>query len=64
MSTLRRIFRYAFRYRWRALLAFVLAVTGTLLVLVMPAMTQRFIDDIIPHQKWDLILPTAVQQCL
>jgi ATP-binding cassette subfamily B protein/subfamily B ATP-binding cassette protein MsbA len=59
MSTLRRIFRYAFRYRWRALLAFVLAVTGTLLVLVMPAMTQRFIDDIIPHQKWDLILPTA-----
>ena len=59
MSTLRRIFRYAFRYRWRALVAFVLAVTGTLLVLVMPAMTQRFIDDIIPHQKWDLILPTA-----
>ncbi len=59
MSTLRRIFRYAFRYHWRALLAFVLAVTGTLLVLVMPAMTQRFIDDIIPHQKWDLILPTA-----
>lgn len=59
MSTLRRIFRYAFRYRWRALMAFVLAVTGTLLVLVMPAMTQRFIDDIIPHQKWDLILPTA-----
>jgi ATP-binding cassette subfamily B protein/subfamily B ATP-binding cassette protein MsbA len=59
MSTLRRIFRYAFRYRWRALLAFVLAVTGTLLVLVMPAMTQRFIDDIIPHQKWDLIFPTA-----
>jgi len=59
MNTLRRIFRYTLRYRWRALLAFFLAVTGTLLVLVMPAMTQRFIDEIIPNQKWDLILPTA-----
>lgn len=59
MSTLHRIFRYTLRYRWRALLAFFLAVTGTLLVLVMPAMTQRFIDEIIPKRKWDLILPTA-----
>ena len=60
MSTLRRIFRYTTRYRWRAVLAFVLAVTGTLLVLVMPAMTQRFIDDIIPNQKWEAIWPTAL----
>jgi ATP-binding cassette subfamily B protein/subfamily B ATP-binding cassette protein MsbA len=60
MSTLRRIFRYTTRYRWRALLAFFLAVSGTVLVLVMPAMTQRFIDDIIPNKKWDSILPTAL----
>lgn len=60
MSTLRRIFRYTVRYRWRALLAFLLAVGGTLLILVMPAMTQRFLDDIIPNKKWDAILPTAV----
>ena len=60
MTTLRRIFRYTTRYRWRAILAFLLAVTGTLLVLVMPAMTQRFIDDIIPNKKWDAIWPTAL----
>lgn len=60
MNTLLRIFRYTARYRWRSLLAFVLAVTGTLLVLVMPAMTQRFIDDIIPNKKWDAIWPTAL----
>ena len=60
MSTLSRIFRYTTRYRWRAILAFVLAVMGTLLVLVMPAMTQRFIDDIIPNRKWEAIWPTAM----
>ena len=59
MSTLFRIFRYAGKYRWRVVLALALAVSGTLLVLVMPAMTQRFIDDIIPNKKWDAIWPTA-----
>ena len=49
MSTLSRIFRYTARYRGRAILAFLLAVSGTLLVLVMPAMTQRFLDDLIPY---------------
>ena len=60
MSTLSRIFCYTARYRGRAILAFLLAVSGTLLVLVMPAMTQRFIDDIIPNKKWDAIWPTAL----
>ncbi len=60
MSTLRRIFSYTARYRGRALLAFFLAVAGTLLVLVMPAMTQRFIDDIIPNKRWEEIWPTAL----
>ena len=59
MSTLHRIFHYTARYRWRAILAFFLAITGTLLVLVMPAMTQLFIDDIIPNRRWDAIWPTA-----
>ena len=60
MSTLRRIFHYTTRYRGRALLAFFLAVSGTVLVLVMPAMTQRFIDHIIPNKKWEMILPTGL----
>ncbi|MES2705929.1 MAG: ABC transporter ATP-binding protein [Verrucomicrobiota bacterium] len=60
MSTLIRIFRYTSRYRWRAALAFGLAVSGTLLVLVMPAMTKLFLDDIIPNKKLDAILPTSL----
>lgn len=63
MHTLWRIFRYTSRYPWRATLTFLLAVTGTLLVLVLPAMTQRFLDEIIPERKWDAILPTALLAC-
>ena len=59
MPTLRRILFHIVRYRWRALLALSLAILSTSLVLVMPAMTQRFLNDIIPHQKWHLILPTS-----
>lgn len=60
MNTLFRIFRYTSRYRWRAWLALVLAVSCTLLVLVMPAMTKVFLDDIIPNKKLDAVLPTAL----
>jgi ATP-binding cassette, subfamily B, bacterial len=60
MSTLRRIFRYTLRYRGRALLAFALSVSGTVLILVMPLMTKNFIDDIIPNKKWDAIVPGAL----
>lgn len=60
MSTLIRIFRYTSRYRWRAWLALILAVSCTLLVLVMPAMTKVFLDDIIPNKKLDAVVPTAL----
>ena len=59
MKTLWRILAYSRNYPWRALTAFLLAAGGTILVLVLPAMTKRFIDDVIPHDRWDLILPTA-----
>ncbi len=60
MSTLRRIFSYIRRYPGRASLALVLAVSGTLLVLVMPAMTKLFVDDIIPNRKLEAIWPTGL----
>ncbi|MDB6070085.1 MAG: transporter ATP-binding protein [Verrucomicrobiales bacterium] len=60
MSTLIRIFKYTSRYRGRAALALLLAVTGTVLVLAMPAMTQIFINDIIPNKRWDAVWPTAL----
>lgn len=59
MSTLFRIFRYTSRYRWRALLAFALAVSGTLLVLVMPAAAGWF-QDLIQKRDYGAILPTAL----
>jgi ATP-binding cassette subfamily B protein/subfamily B ATP-binding cassette protein MsbA len=48
LKTLWRILRFISRYPWRALLAFFLAVSATLLVLVLPAATKHFIDVIIP----------------
>jgi ATP-binding cassette subfamily B protein len=59
MKTLWRIISYSRHYPVRALTAFVLAALGTLLVLVLPAMTKRFLDVVIPEERWDLILPTA-----
>ena len=59
MRTLWRILAYSRHYPWRALTAFLLAAIGTVLVLVLPAMTKRFLDVVIPEERWDLILPTA-----
>ena len=59
MSTLARIVRHTCRFPLQSALSLVLAVLGTMLVLVMPAVTLRFIDDIIAHHRPELILPTA-----
>jgi ATP-binding cassette subfamily B protein len=60
VRTLWRIFSYVGHYPWRAFLALVLATSGTLLVLVLPAMTKKFIDEIIPGGLVEAILPTAL----
>ena len=60
MSTILRILRYTGRYRGMAVLAFVLAVSGTLLVLVLPGVTHEFIDEVIPGGQKDRILPLAL----
>ena len=59
MKTLWRILGYSKRYPWRALTALVLAILGTLLVLVLPTMTKRFIDVVIEEERWGLIWSTA-----
>ena len=56
-NTFCRIFHYALRYPWRAVLTFLLAVTGTLLVLVLPWVTQAFVDEVIPQRQDERILP-------
>ncbi len=59
MSILLRILRHTFRFPMRSLLSLVLAVCCTSLVLVLPGVTQRFVDEIIGKNRPDLIIPTA-----
>lgn len=59
MATLLRIFGNIGRYPWMALGVLALAVGSTLLVLVPPLMTKRFLDVIIAEQRGDLIWTTA-----
>lgn len=47
-----------------SLVSLLLAVTCTALVLVLPAVTMRFIDVIIPQKRMDLIIPTALMGVL
>ena len=59
MTTLARILRHTFRFPLQSLLSLVLAVLCTLLVLVLPGVTMRFIDVVIGQKRPDLILATA-----
>jgi ATP-binding cassette subfamily B protein/subfamily B ATP-binding cassette protein MsbA len=59
MSILLRILRHTFRYPLQSVVSLVLAVLCTVLVLVLPGVTMRFIDVIIGQNRPDLILATA-----
>ncbi|HSP41906.1 MAG TPA: ABC transporter ATP-binding protein [Luteolibacter sp.] len=59
MPILARILRHTFRFPGRSALSLLLALCCTLLVLVLPGVTMRFIDVVIGQQRADQILPTA-----
>ena len=59
MPTFFRILRHTLRFPARTLISLVLAVLCTGLVLVLPGVTMRFVDVIVPEKRFDLILPTA-----
>jgi ABC-type multidrug transport system fused ATPase/permease subunit len=59
MATLARILRHTVRFPAQSLLSLLMAVLCTALVLVLPGITMRFIDDIIAKNRPDLILSTA-----
>ncbi|OYV05638.1 MAG: ABC transporter ATP-binding protein [Verrucomicrobiales bacterium VVV1] len=59
MSVISRVFRIGLRsYPWRAAISLLMAVACTSLVLVLPTVTQRFIDDVIGQRRYDLLIPT------
>jgi len=60
LKTLLRIFSSVTRYPAIAFAVLALAVISTLLVLVPPLMTKRFLDEIIGQGRQDLIVPTAL----
>lgn len=57
LDTLRRILAYLLPYRSKATILIVVAVTGTLVELVPPLITQHIIDDVLtPRDNFDLLV--------
>ncbi len=59
MPTLFRLLRHTLRFPVRSAVSLFLAICCTLLVLVLPGVTMRFIDVIIRENRPDLIVSTA-----
>ena len=59
MPILPRILRHTFRFPLQSTLSLVMAVACTALVLVLPGVTMRFVDEIIGGNRPDLIISTA-----
>lgn len=55
-----RVLRHTFRYPARSFTSLFMAVACTGLVLVLPGVTMRFVDVIIPGKRLDLIVSTAL----
>jgi ATP-binding cassette subfamily B protein/subfamily B ATP-binding cassette protein MsbA len=59
MSVLTRVFKLVLKYPWRATASLAMAVVCTLLVLVLPIVTQLMVDEVISKRNQELLLPIA-----
>jgi ATP-binding cassette subfamily B protein/subfamily B ATP-binding cassette protein MsbA len=59
MTILLRIFKLVLKYPWRAAISLAMAVACTLLVLVLPTVTQVLVDEVIGKRREDLLVRTA-----
>jgi len=57
MRILLRVFGYTARYPWMALATMFCAITGTLMVAVFPAVTQRVVDDVLRGHQPEKLMP-------
>jgi ABC-type multidrug transport system fused ATPase/permease subunit len=57
MSTVWRVFAYLKRYPWMAAGTLSCAITGTLMVIVFPAVTKRIIDEVVRQNHPEKLLP-------
>src|SRR5437667_7272856 len=57
MKTVWRVFVYLKRYPWLALATLACAITGTLTVIVFPAVTKRIIDEVVREHHPERLMP-------
>jgi len=64
MKTVWRVFAYLKRYPWLASGTLACAITGTLMVIVFPAVTKRIIDDVVRQNHPEKLLPLVLLAAL
>ena len=60
MKTTLRVFAYLRRYPYMATSQLFCAITGTLMVVVFPAVTREVLDVVVPKAQWDRLTPLAL----
>jgi ATP-binding cassette subfamily B protein/subfamily B ATP-binding cassette protein MsbA len=60
LKTIVRVFAYLRRYPFMASAQLFCAVTGTLMVVVFPAVTREVLDVVVPKAQWDRLTPLAL----
>ncbi|MCX6855799.1 MAG: ABC transporter ATP-binding protein [Verrucomicrobia bacterium] len=59
MKTTLRVFAYLRRYPFMAAAQLFCAITGTLMVVVFPAVTREVLDVVVPKGQWERLTPLA-----
>lgn len=60
MKTVLRVFSYLRRYPFMASAQLFCAITGTLMVVVFPAVTREVLDVVVPQAQWERLTPLAL----
>lgn len=60
MKTTLRVFAYLRRYPFMASAQLFCAITGTLMVVVFPAVTREVLDVVVPKAQWERLTPLAL----
>ena len=59
MAVLKRVFKLVLKYPWRAAISLAMAIACTVLVLVLPTVTQVLVDEVMGKRRGDLLFKTA-----
>lgn len=60
VKTVLRVFSYLRRYPFMATAQLFCAITGTLMVVVFPAVTREVLDVVVPQGQWERLTPLAL----